>query len=220
MGLTRKLDALLHLKPDIAIVQECEEALCVPPEYTYTWHGNHRQKGLGVLSRDEQILLEPVARKEWTYFIPLTFPQKRLRLLATWAYYHRAARRFGPACVGNPLDVIAHLSMWLSEGRSIVAGDFNNSVIWDKGERRANFEVLRAQLESLGLHSAYHLKTLEPFGKETHSTLFQYRDPTKTYHIDYCFVHRSLAVSDVAIANFDSWHKLSDHVPVVVDLIN
>jgi endonuclease/exonuclease/phosphatase family metal-dependent hydrolase len=70
----------------------------------------------------------------------------------------------------------------------------------------------------LGLHSAYHDKTLEVFGKETRSTLYQYRDQTKTYHIDYCFVHRSLAVAHVRVLDFNTWCKLSDHVPVVVDV--
>jgi hypothetical protein len=129
MALGRKLDSLLKLEPDVAIVQECAAAVTVPHGYAYTWRGDNPHKGLGVITKGAGALLHPAGRDEWTYFLPITFGG--LRLLATWAYYHRA-KQFGPGRVGNPMAVLTHLSGWLSDAQSIVAGDFNNSTVWDR----------------------------------------------------------------------------------------
>jgi len=56
LRLSKKLDRLLGLNPDVAVIQECEQALTCPPGYYYTWCGNDPIKGLGVLSRGEPLM--------------------------------------------------------------------------------------------------------------------------------------------------------------------
>lgn len=217
LSLGRKLDLVLALNPDLAVIQECEKSLTVPTGYVFSWRGNNPNKGLGVLARKQEVVVNPLMRDEWTYFLPLTLPDARVRLLATWAYNHRAAR-FGPSHIGSPLEVLASLSGWLSEGRSLVAGDFNNSVVWDKAESPQNFSAIEAKLTALGLRSAYHSYTTERPGFETRSTYFHTKNAAKPFHIDFCFVHASLAVEDVTVPDFELWRKASDHVPIIVDL--
>ena len=65
------------------------------------------------------------------------------------------------------MPVLAELGSWLGEGRSIVAGDFNNSVIWDKAGGRYNFADINYLLGRLGLESAYHAHTAESPGQES-----------------------------------------------------
>jgi endonuclease/exonuclease/phosphatase family metal-dependent hydrolase len=218
LSLAKKLDSLMELNPDVAVIQECEQDLKVPDGYSYIWCGNNPRKGLGVLAKNLKVVLEPSWRKEWTYFLPLSIPEKNLRLIATWAYNHRAVR-FGTESVGSSLEVIKVLLEWIATGRSIMIGDFNNSIIWDKSNGKFNFADINSTLNSLGLESAYHQLTQDSQGDEVSSTFYHTKNVDKGYHIDYCFVHNTLKVDGLAIPSFDEWKSKSDHVPVILDLI-
>jgi hypothetical protein len=87
--LGRKLQPLLDLAPDIAVVQECEKSLQVPDGFTYKWTGVFPNMGLGVLARDPQ-MRTLAYDEEWTFFLPAELPSLRVTLLATWAFNHRA----------------------------------------------------------------------------------------------------------------------------------
>ena len=113
---------------------------------------------------------------------------------------------------------------FLTERPSIVAGDLNNNAIWDKPGWLMNYSHTVEVLNGYGLASVYHHVTGEPFGQESQPTIY-WRNRTKdgpTYHLDYIFVpHGWLGnVSDLQVGNFEDWcgAKLSDHVPVVVDI--
>ena len=106
----------------------------------------------------------------------------------------------------------------------MVAGDFNNNLIWDKPGWLMNFCHTAEVLDSLGLASVYHQVTDEAFGKESTPTIY-WRDRTKdgpTYHIDYVFAPQQWLrkVSSIEVGRFEDWcgSKLSDHVPLTVDL--
>ena len=64
--LGRKLQALLDLAPDIAVVQEWEKSLQVPDGFTYKWTGVFPNMGLGVLARDPQ-MRTLAYDEEWTF---------------------------------------------------------------------------------------------------------------------------------------------------------
>ena len=218
LSLAKKLDSLLELEPDVSVIQECEQDLKLPYGYSYIWCGNNPRKGLGVLTKNLKVALEPTWRKEWAYFLPLSIPEKNLRLIATWSYNQRAVR-FGTEYVGNSLEVITILSEWIAHGRSLMLGDFNNSIIWDKLKGKFNFANINSALNSLGLESAYHKITQDPYGNEVCSTFYHTKNVNKGYHIDYCYVHNTIKVDGLAIPCFDEWKSKSDHVPVILDLI-
>lgn len=216
LSLAKKLDCLLRLDPDLAVIQECEQDLKVPEGYSYIWCGNNPRKGLGVLAKNLKIDLEPSWQKEWAYFLPISIPEKNLRLVATWAYNHRAVR-FGTGYVGSSLEIIKELSEWIAGGRSLVVGDFNNSIIWDKVNGKFNFADINLALNSLGLESAYHHLKKYSYGAELSSTFYHTKNPDKGYHIDYCFIHNSLEIKDIEIPEYENWKSKSDHVPVILD---
>ena len=217
LSLGRKLERLLALEPDVAVVQECEQSLQVPDGYEFVWTGNNPRKGLGVIAKGISLEVSPHARDNWAYFLPVSIGGDRLRLLATWAFNHRASR-VGSDYTGNPRQVIAHLSEWLRDRRSAVAGDFNNSTIWDHIGKAARFRDITHDLDQLGLFSAYHRQTDEAFGQESSPTYFHTKNPDKPFHIDYCFLHQSLGCRKVEIPDFTDWRAYSDHVPVITDL--
>jgi exodeoxyribonuclease-3 len=113
---------------------------------------------------------------------------------------------------------------FLAAKPTIVAGDLNNNVIWHKPGWRINHAATVEILERHGLVSVYHARHGEAQGRETIPTLY-WRDRTKdgpTYHIDYVFVPRPWLdrVAHFSIGTFEDWcgAKLSDHVPLVVDI--
>jgi endonuclease/exonuclease/phosphatase family metal-dependent hydrolase len=216
-ALHRKAAALFELEPDVAIVQECERDFESPEGYHFMWMGEYHLMGLGVFTRDASVKLEPKARDSWTYFLPVTMPALDLRLLAVWAFNDRAAK-LGSDRDGSLNSVLDEVGPWLSEGRSLIAGDFNNNLRWDRPRGKDNFGPTVQRLRGLGLRSAYHEFTREGFDVETKGTHHFRRNADAKYHIDYCFLHQTLPFSNVQVLDTDLWTKLSDHLPLIVDL--
>jgi hypothetical protein len=216
-GLDRKVDHLLKLEPDLAIVQECARDFVAPSGYKYLWTGMYPSKGLGVLTKDLVARVEPQPDPSWTVFLPIVLPSLGVKALAVWAFHHRAAK-LDSSRTGFIADVLDTLGPWLSSGRSIMAGDFNNNLQWDKPRSRHNFRQLVHRLRRLGLRSAYHEHTLEGFNAESKPTHYFQHNLERRYHIDYCFLHHSLQFSAVDVLINEPWPEVSDHVPIVVDI--
>jgi len=110
----------------------------------------------------------------------------------------------------------------LTSAPAIVAGDFNNHPTWDKPGRLNTHANTVEAMTGLGLISAYHAFHKVDSGKGKEPTLY-WRNRTKEdprYHIDYCFVPKSWTglLRQVTVGSFDPWIKLSDHMPLIVDL--
>ena len=113
------------------------------------------------------------------YFLPLNL-DNGIKLLATWSFTHRAAGRFGDGHLGHVSYALSYYKDWLKEtDQGIIAGDFNNSVIWDKGTKESNFMNTNSTLQSLGYQSAYHQLTGEGFGAEKSATLYHTKNKNK-----------------------------------------
>lgn len=214
-----KVEVLLDLKPDVAVIQECERDLEVPPGYKYIWTGVLPKMGLGILTRDLEARVEPQADSNWTFFLPITLPNLRLNLLGTWAFNGRA-KKISPGRIGTVAPVLERLAPWLQSGRSVMAGDFNQNIIWDTPRGTNNFRMIVHRLRQLGLRSAYHEATLEGYGAEKHATHLFRRKASDQYHIDYCFLHHSLEWSNVEVKSSPEWCSLSDHFPLVIDVVD
>jgi exodeoxyribonuclease III len=105
----------------------------------------------------------------------------------------------------------------------VVAGDFNNNVLWDRPRKRNNHAMTVEELGALDLKSAYHETRGIAQGNEPDPTIY-WRDRRLNgprYHIDYCFVpKRWINATSVVLGRFDAWiaNRLSDHVPLIVDV--
>ncbi|MBI3707731.1 MAG: hypothetical protein HY246_08640 [Proteobacteria bacterium] len=232
MALDRKIDVLLGLAPDIAIVCECAEpgrfrarrksawTECEP-----VWIGRNPHKGLAVFTFNGYAArLSELYDPKLRYIAPVHISgPTACNLLAVWAQNASAGatrkRQAGP--LRRALD---RYRAFLTERPAIVAGDLNSNVIWDKPGWRINHASKVEMLEALGLVSAYHRIRGEAQGKETVPTLY-WRDRRKdgpTYHIDYVFLpeHWIGKVRDLSLGTFEDWcgSGLSDHVPIVVDI--
>jgi hypothetical protein len=225
MGYTRKLDALLALRPDIAVLSEvpCLSVLRtkIPKvsDWPSIWFGSNPHKGLAVISLTRsQLLLDASCQSNNQYIAPVHVNGKKpFRLLAVWDHNDRKEglnKRPGPL-----LRALNDSAQFCQAGDVVVAGDFNNNPRWDKPNGPNNMIRIADELMSRGLVSLYHHKTGESFGAETCPTYWHHRK--SPYHIDYIFVPKSWLSNLVSfeIGSFEAWCRttLSDHAPLVAE---
>jgi hypothetical protein len=105
---------------------------------------------------------------------------------------------------------------WLVAAPTVVLGDFNDNASY----RTTNWPELLDAFKPLGLVSAYHTWTGEMFGHETTWTHFHHKSATSPWHVDYCFIPEAWAprLTSVHVGSYDEWGKLSDHMPLIVDV--
>ena len=232
MALHRKFDAMLRLRPDIAVICECAEPkrlqqLAVSPSFCAdtVWIGDNRNKGLAVFAfNGYAVRLAAPFHPTLRHVVPVrvTGPVA-CNLLGVWAQNGSGGvsrkHQLGPL-----RRALTKYRGFLLERSSIVAGDFNNNVYWHRPGWRINHGNAVAGLEKLGLASAYHVLRGEPQGLESVPTLY-WRDRKKdgpTYHIDYVFLPLPWLsrVRELVVGTFEEWcgSGLSDHVPIVVDI--
>jgi exodeoxyribonuclease III len=232
MALHRKFEAMLRLRPDVAVICECADLdrlqafaqdATIPTEAV--WVGDNPNKGLAVLAfNGYSVSAAAPFHANLRHVVPVHIQGPvRCNLLAVWAQNGSGGvsrkHQLGPL-----RRALTKYRTFLSERPSIVAGDFNNNVYWHRPGWRINHANAVAALEKLGLASAYHALRGEAQGEETVPTLY-WRDRKKdgpAYHIDYVFLPAPwLAhVRELTVGTFEDWcgAGLSDHVPIVVDI--
>jgi exodeoxyribonuclease-3 len=232
MALHRKFDAMLRLRPDIAVICECAEpkrlqtlAGSIGIGADMVWVGDNSNKGLAVFAfNGYAVSLAAPFHPTLRHIAPVRIGGPvECNLLAVWAQNGSGGvsrkHQLGPL-----RRALTKYKAFLAERPSIVAGDFNNNVFWHRPGWRINHGNAVATLENLGLASAYHMLRSEAQGQESVPTLY-WRDRNKdgpTYHIDYVFlpVHWMTRVRELAVGTFEDWcgAGLSDHVPIMVDI--
>lgn len=216
-GLARKADRLLALRPDIAVVAECAEAVELDGLERVGWTGSNRHKGLGVFARPE---LDGSVDPSWDpgreWFLPVRFDAFGLDLLAVWAMNHRAGEG---GKKGRTHRALEHYAPFLARRRAVVAGDFNDNVRWDTRTYPA-FAHTTALLANAGYANVYYARTSEEPGAESIGSLYFYRHADRPYLIDHAFVPEAWlpAVEQFWLGAPGEWLDLSDHVPLVLEL--
>lgn len=232
MALPRKYNALLELRPDIAVISECAnpdiltaKGITGLTDQNCLWMGKNKDKGLGIfayngftLSRHEPFY--PYLSYVLPAYVngPMQFP-----LLGVWAQ-NASGGTNRKHQLGPMRRAIAKYRDFLQSGPTLIAGDLNNNKIWDKPGWRVNHMTKVALLKDLGLISAYHAVTGEAEGQEKTPTHY-WRDRTKdgpTYHIDYIFMPENQIglIKEFSVGTFEDWcgNKLSDHVPLTLEI--
>jgi endonuclease/exonuclease/phosphatase family metal-dependent hydrolase len=103
-----------------------------------------------------------------------------------------------------------------------VMGDFNSGTKL-RGTRSASagHQKIVQTCSDLGLVSAYHAFNDVEHAQERHATYYHQFKSTQPWHIDYCFVPTGWVkgLVNVQVLNGKSWAHLSDHRPLIVDLV-
>jgi exonuclease III len=221
MGLDKKVDALLSLNADVAVIPECSErsaTALLHRGFNTLWFGSNQHKGLGVICRQEwPICALPQPEQKWIVPIEVGAPTP-FTLLAIWACAVGASRE--NRYIGQVYQALIAHPEWFNGNPVVLAGDFNSNKIWDTKREVGNHSAVVKLLEERGLVSTYHEHFGEPQGGESRRTLYMFRHEDKPYHIDYIFIPREWLprLQTVEVGGYDQWSKLSDHCPVIIDV--
>jgi exodeoxyribonuclease-3 len=221
MGLDKKLDALLSLDPDVAVVPECSEKSVIAFRQrglSTLWFGSNPHKGVGIICRQEwPIRALPQPEQKWIVPVEVDSPTP-FTLIAVWACAVGASRE--NRYIGQVYQALMAHPEWFNGNPVVVAGDFNSNKIWDAKRKVGNHSGVVKFLDGRGLVSAYHENFNESQGTETCPTLHLFRHKDRPYHVDYVFIPREwiFRVRAVEVGEYEQWSKLSDHCPVVVDI--
>ena len=139
MALHQKIDSLLSLNADVAVIPECSEKsviACRQYRFNTLWFGSNPRKGPGIICREDW-LLRPLPQPEQKWIVPLHVGSPApFTLIAVWACA-AGVRREDRYIRQVYLALIAHPE-WFTGEAVIVAGDFNSNKIWDRKRRIGN----------------------------------------------------------------------------------
>jgi exonuclease III len=220
-ALRKKYETLEEFDADILVVQECEDPEQSTEVYAdwagdYLWTGKNKNKGIGVFPR-KGVTLEKL---DWPdddlqRFLPCRVNDS-FNLLAVWTMQADSPTF---QYIGQFWKYLQLNKERLSDPNSVICGDFNSNVFWDKWDRWWNHSDVVKELQELDIHSMYHKVMDEEQGQETRPTLFLQRKREKPYHIDYAFVSKAMMNSgNLEVGQPDQWLEVSDHMPIVFDV--
>ncbi len=220
----KKAEAILELRPDILIIQECEHpdklkfnsGTQIPSDIF--WYSDGGKKGIGIFSySDYKFELLPVFNPKFRYIIPLNVKGhgQTFTLLAVWAMNNK--ENHDARYIGQVWLAINYYKELLNDS-TILIGDFNSNKIWDYKGRVGNHTDVVNHLALKDIHSVYHNYFDIEQGKENNPTFFLQRNKDKPYHIDYCFASSRLfqKVEKLEIGEYEKWIALSDHTPLTI----
>lgn len=240
-ALRQKLAEADSLQADVLVVQECENPALSTPAYrkwagSYLWVGESKNRGIGVFPRNGHRvnkldwsgsfsvsgLFSKSQTLKWNtedlkLFLPFTIDGDFI-LLAVWTK-------------GGNEEVFGYMGQFwkylqihrqdLIGAKTVILGDFNSNVRWDKPDRWWNHSDVVAELNEMGFESQYHRDFNEEQGGETCPTFFLQRKRHKSYHIDYVFTSSDLTEKcTLQIGQHDDWISISDHVPLTLSINN
>lgn len=223
MAFRKKHQSIIGYKPDILIVQECENLEKLQSEdviqncTSTIWIGENKHKGVGVFSfSDYKLSIAKFYTDAFKYIVPIQVsgPESFL-LFAIWAMPIKNSTL--KSYVGQIWDALQYYEEYINN-TSIFIGDFNSNQIWDKQRKNGNHSDVVDFLKNKGLISIYHEFENEKHGQETQPTIYLLKNPNKPYHLDYCFVNdeRLRDKTILEVGKYANWIKLSDHMPIII----
>ncbi|MEM6473998.1 MAG: endonuclease/exonuclease/phosphatase family protein [Planctomycetota bacterium] len=219
-ALRKKHEAIDRLNPDLIVVQECEDPERSTKAYRswaghYLWHGDSKNKGIGIVARSELTL----RRLDWDddvlqLFLPCHVDE-RFALLGVWTKHaHSPNFRY----IGQLWKYLQLHKEKMATDEFLLCGDLNSNKCWDEWDRSWNHTDVVRELEEIGIRSIYHDEFDEPQGSETRPTLFHQRNRSKPYHVDYMFASTGLYTEcSMSVGDVEDWLELSDHMPLTLE---
>ena len=213
----RKFGHLERLKPDLAIVQEVRPGCLAFAGLSERaiWLGAEGQKGLAAIGYGDWELSPAMDIPErWFRTVIARKGSLALHLVAVWVDSSQE-------CSPPTLSALARLQDFVRAAPTIIAGDFNHCVAMDKRKSPGKrFSDVLMALDELGLSSAWHDHRQEEHGQESAATLYWTWNRDRRFHIDFLFCSRSIGVEQSSLGTYEQFvpTKISDHVPLVVDL--
>lgn len=220
-----KIDNILPFNADILVIPECE----APEKWRgknhqkeinqFLWFGDNLNKGIGILNLndDYNIKIHPSYNKDFRYIIPLIVTGKQSFLL--FAVWSQLTKSKFDSYIGQIFLALKYYESLLKEP-CIIAGDWNSNKIFDHIKRVGTHSDVVDFLEKVNIRSTYHHLINEEHGFERQPTHYFRKDKASPFHIDFIFASESILnqTSKLEIGLYKDWIKLSDHMPIFMDI--
>ena len=238
-ALRKKINEIELLNADILLVQECEDPAQSTKQYRewagdYLWVGTSKNKGIGVFPKNgysvKQLdwsgeynlkgLFSKSSSLTWktsdlNLFLPFMINDE-ITALAVWTK-------------GNDSQIFGYMGQFwkylqihrndLMKPKTMILGDFNSNVKWDKSDRWWSHGDVVDELKEIDLSSLYHEQFNEEQGKESSPTFYLHRKEEKPYHIDYAFISNDMIKkSRIIVGKRNDWIGVSDHMPLSIQV--
>ena len=220
-----KIDKILELTPDIALIQECESleklrSFCKDkiPLKSFWFGGFYPHKGIGVFfHKDYQIL-----SKEYDISIEFVIPMKvrsnfDFYLFPIWAMAPIGKDK-GRSYTFQIEKAVKKYEDILKNNLAILIGDYNTPHIEEPVEK-SGFKVVDG-FKGMEIFSAYHEYFKKGYGEHDHFTFYQHKNAEFKHMLDYCFASKAIIekITKVEIGNYKDWTEFSDHCPLIIDI--
>lgn len=221
-GFRWKAKHVCALRPDVVVVQEVEQIdsvllftgssqptfrnRLVDPQYPRRSIGVFSYTATAVKPVDLDEPMHPFRRFE------VTHGDRSFNLVATWTSATKPSRN----SYRQAIEGLNRYADWIRERPTVMLGDLNTNASF----RGHNWKDLSVLLNSLRMVSAYHRHFNEEPGQEKQPThYFRGKEPSR-FHLDYCFIPQEWTpnLRNVQVGQYAEWNKVSDHMPLIVDL--
>jgi exodeoxyribonuclease III len=221
MALRHKFEALLSLRPDVAIIQECAgpDSGWRPPCRDADWIGFNAQKGLGIFTfGDLTLRRHPSYVESFSLYLPVEIGGPcRFNLLGLWV---ADARKIPPGATNDPLAAIGFYRPFLAAAPAVVAGDFNRlpqqMSVRSKGSSGASIVKI---LTDTGLVNADTVMSDASGQDALRRTHYHQRHFSRGFVVDYLYipVAEQTRLTAFEVGDAHDWLRWSDHVPLVAE---
>lgn len=225
MRFREKIESMLPFNADILVIPECE----APEKWRtrnhlqeinqFLWFGDNLNKGIGICNMNDtfHIKLHPSYNKSFRYIIPLIVTGKESFILfAVWAQLTESKYT---SYIGQIFLALQYYESLMTEP-CIIAGDWNSNKVFDHIKRVGTHSEVVELLDKFNIMSVYHNFNKEEHGLETLPTHYFRKEIARPFHIDFIFASESIfnQISKLEIGAYEEWIKLSDHMPILMEL--
>jgi len=224
-GYRKKIEKILELKPDIAVIQECENleklrVFCKEkiPLKSFWFGGFYPHRGVGVFFYKDYQILSMENNISIEFIIPMKIMNNfEFYLFAIWAMAPLGEDK-GKSYTYQIEKAVKKYKNILKNNLSILIGDYNTYHI-EKPVEKTGFMVIE-EFKKLEIFSAYHEYFKKGYGEHNHYTFYQHKKTEFKHMLDYCFASISLIekISNVEIGKYEDWIEFSDHCPLIVEI--
>jgi endonuclease/exonuclease/phosphatase family metal-dependent hydrolase len=213
-SVSHRLAELAAFAPAIVFLQECKPTESVPLTRPFVAQRVNTTKGIALASLDATHRLSKLrarANRGRAVIAAAATGTVSFTALGIWSQ--------GPRYVDDVMRTLKAYERLLRSGPAVVMGDLNSGTNLNTRQSPSKGHArIVATLEGLGLVSAYHAFHKLEHGHEAHPTYRHQRNPSKPWHIDFCFVPANWNVVGVEVLDGNDWTTKSDHLPLKVDV--
>ena len=225
MALRHKFEALVSLRPDVAIIQECAEPDrdagrgWRPACRDADWIGFNAQKGLSIFTfGDLTLRRRPSYAERFSLYLPVEIGGPcRFNLLGVWV---ADARKIPSGATNDPMAAIDFYRPFLAAAPAIVAGDFNRlpQQMSARSKESPGASVVELLAET-GLENAEYVMSDTSGQHALRRTHYHQRHFNRGFVVDYVFIPAAerARLTAFEVGDPHEWLRWSDHVPLVAE---